>query len=170
MIFEFLDTNHIVYQRVDHPAVFTCEEADRLVPSLPGAKTKNLFLRDGKGKRHFLLSTLPEKSVDLKSLSHSLEVSGLSLASADRLQKYLGLIPGAVTLLGVFNDSSKKVEVLIDEALWARDAFLCHPLVNTSTLVLSKQSLLKFFELTGHDPRIIAVPARPTTEASLARH
>src|SRR5690349_15851592 len=117
MIFEFLDSNAIAYQRVNHPPVFTCEEAKRLVPTLAGAETKNLFLRDGRGRKHFLLSVPAEKNVDLKALSRALGISGLSLASTDRLKKYLSLEPGSVSLLGVINDSSKEVEVLIDQDL-----------------------------------------------------
>ena len=160
MIFEFLDAHKIQYRRVDHPPVFTCEEADRIVPSLPGAKTKNLFLRDGKGRKHFLLAVSSEKNVDLKALSRILGVNKLGFASADRLEKYLNLTPGAVTLLGVVHDSSKQVEVVVDSDLWSNDAFLCHPLVNTSTLLLDKMSLTRFFELTGHSPRIISIPGK----------
>jgi Ala-tRNA(Pro) deacylase len=78
-MFDFLDSHGIPYERVDHPAVFTCDEARRLVPPIDGAETKNLFLRDGKGHRHFLLSVPGEKVVDLKALSASL---GILLASA----------------------------------------------------------------------------------------
>ena len=160
MIFDFLDSNGIPYQRVDHPAVFTCEEAHRLVPELAGSATKNLFLRDGKGRRHFLLSVAPEKNVDLKALSKALNISGLSFASPERLKKYLGLDAGSVTLLGVVNDPAKHVEVLIDEALWRADVLLCHPLVNTSTLAVEREELARFFELTGHSPKIVSVPER----------
>ena len=160
MIFEFLDTNLISYQRVDHPPVFTCEEARRLVPSISGAETKNLFLRDGKGKLHFLLSVPAEKNVDLKALSSALGISGLGFASPERLKKYLGLEPGAVTLLGAINDTSKEVKILIDRELWEADTILCHPLVNTSTVSIAKEQLERFFELTGHIPQILDVPTR----------
>jgi Ala-tRNA(Pro) deacylase len=160
MIFEFLDANLISYQRVDHPPVYTCEEARRLVPSISGAETKNLFLRDGKGKLHFLLAVPAEKNVDLRSLAGVLGVSGLGFASAERLKKYLGLEPGAVTLLGAISDTSKEVQILIDRQLWESDAILCHPLVNTSTISISKEELKKFFELTGHLPQVLDVTAR----------
>ncbi|MBX7142970.1 MAG: prolyl-tRNA synthetase associated domain-containing protein [Oligoflexia bacterium] len=159
MIFDVLNKNGIQYTRVDHPPVFTCEEAARVVPKLPGAETKNLFLRDGKGRRHFLLSVGSHKSVDLKALSKLLGVSGLSLASSERLAKYLGVTPGAVSLLALINDSSRQVELLVDEELWAAEAFLCHPLVNTSTLLIAKAGMGKFFELTNHSPMIINCPA-----------
>lgn len=160
MIFDFLESNSIAFQRVDHPAVFTCEEADRLVPVLPGAKTKNLFLCDGKGRRHFLLSVRPEKAVDLKLLGEQLSAAGLRLASAERLDKHLKLNPGSVTLLGLINDRQHAVELVIDQELWQEESFLCHPLVNTSTLVIEKAELDRIFKLTGHLPRIIDVPLR----------
>jgi len=100
-IYQFLTENNIPYERYDHPPVFTCEEADRLVPELPAAKTKNLFLRDRRGRRHFLVVVGYEKVIDLKGLSPLLGVSKLSLASSERLKRFLGVDPGAVTILGV---------------------------------------------------------------------
>ena len=160
MILELLESHGITYQRVDHPPVFTCEDVRRLVPGLPGAETKNLFVRDGKGRRHFLVAVRPEKRVDLKRLGVALEVSGLRMASAERLAEFLGVETGAVTLLGAMNDTHGAVEVIIDEELWAEEAFQCHPLVNTSTFILTKEAITRFFEITGHTPRVIVVPAK----------
>jgi Ala-tRNA(Pro) deacylase len=143
--------------------VFTCEEAERLVPPLPAAKTKNLFLRDAKGHRHFLVSVGHDKVVDLRALSLSLGSSKLGLASPERLEKYLGVTPGAVTLLGVLHDRDKAVEVIIDEPLWAASAFQCHPLVNTATLVIARDGLERFFQATGHTVRVMVVPSRRET-------
>ncbi|MCL6262672.1 prolyl-tRNA synthetase associated domain-containing protein [Craterilacuibacter sp. RT1T] len=154
----FLDQHALIHQRFEHPPVFTCEEASRLCPAMPGAETKNLFLCDNKGKRHFLLSMPAENSVDLKALAPILEVKSLRMASPERLLRYLGLTPGAVTLLAAFNDAEHAVEVVIDQALWTADAVLSHPLVNTATLSLPHDSLARFFTLTGHVPRIIDVP------------
>ncbi|MFN8392854.1 MAG: prolyl-tRNA synthetase associated domain-containing protein [Bdellovibrionota bacterium] len=159
MIFELLEQNGIHYERVDHIPVYTCDEAKQHVPPLPGRELKNLFLRDGKGKKHFLLSIPAEKRVNLKALGASLGISGLGLASPERLKLYLGLEPGAVTLLGVVNDQSGSVEVLIDSDLSDADAYQCHPLVNTSTISISKSGLEKFFSLTKHTPRYINIPA-----------
>ena len=158
MIYDFLDSQGIQYQRVDHPPVNTCEEAKALVPHLAGAETKNLFLRDGKGRRHFLLSVPPYKNVSLKTLAALLEINGLSFASPERLLKHLGLTPGAVTLLGVVNDRDQAVELLIDNELWQKGALLCHPLVNTSTLRIDTADLLRVFAITGHSPRFLDVP------------
>lgn len=159
-IYEFLAQNGIEYQRQDHPAVFTCEEALRLVPPLPGAKTKNLFLRDRKGRRHFLVVVGYEKAVDLRGLTALLGVSKLGFASAERLQRYLGVDPGSVSMLGVLNDSNGEVELIVDRELWQAQAFQCHPLVNTSTLVISRDHLQRFFRATGHQVCLLDVPGR----------
>ena len=159
-IYQFLAEHDIEYERHDHPPVFTCEQADRLVPPLPAAKTKNLFVRDRKGRSHFLVVVGYEKVVDLKALSSLLGVSKLSLASPERLRRYLGLDPGSVTILGVVNDSNKEVEIIMDEGLWDSKAFRCHPLVNTSTLVISREDLQRFLNTTGHKIRILDIPGK----------
>ena len=159
VFFKFLDSHDIAYQRHDHPAVYTVEEADRLVPELPGAKTKNLFLRDDKGKRHFLVLVPSDKRVNLKALKAVLGIKRISFGSPARLKKHLGIEPGAVSLLAVFNDSDHKVEVFMDRDLWAADTFLFHPLVNTSTLVIKKAAIERFLEATGHEFNIVDIPA-----------
>jgi Ala-tRNA(Pro) deacylase len=160
MLYELLAAHGIDFRRVDHPPVYTCEQAHRLVPGLPGAETKNLFVCDGKGRRHFLVGVRPEARVDLKELGARLAVSGLRFASAQRLARCLGLEPGAVTLLAVISDPDTAVEVVIDEDLWREGAIQCHPLVNTSTLVLEKEALARFFTATGHEPLVMPVPVK----------
>ena len=157
-LLQFLEANGIGYQRCDHPAVFTVEEANRLVPSLPGAKTKNLFLRDRRGRRHFLVTLPGEKSANMKALSLQLGAKNVSFASPERLKKYLGITPGAVSMLALFNDREQMVEFFIDEELWKAEAFQCHPLVNTATLVVSKEGLETFFRATGHEVKVLALP------------
>lgn len=156
--FEFLDTHDIAYIRHDHPSVYTVEEADRLVPDLPGAKTKNLFLRDDKGWRHFLVLVPSDKRVNLKALKAVLGVKRISFGSPERLKKHLGIEPGAVSLLAVYNDGDHKVEVIMDRDLWAADTFLFHPLVNTSTLVIKKADIERFLKATGHELSVVNIP------------
>jgi Ala-tRNA(Pro) deacylase len=147
---------------IEHPPVMTVEESERLVPRLPGAKTKNLFLRDKKGARHFLVSVSHDVAVDLDALGVQLGVRRLGFASAERLMKHLGVTPGSVSLLALVNDTAHAVECVIDRRLWDADAVHAHPLVNTATLVIPHAQLERFLAATGHSARIIEVPgARP---------
>ncbi len=156
--FQFLAENGIAYERHDHPPVYTVDEASRLVPPLPGAKTKNLFLRDKKGKQHYLVVVPAGKRVDIKALSGAIGSNRLSFGSPERLKKYLGVEPGAVTLFAIFNDPEHLVELIVDQSLWQAAAFQFHPLVNTATLVISRKNLNRFIAKTGHEPKIVDVP------------
>jgi Ala-tRNA(Pro) deacylase len=160
---EWLAAHGIVYRRFEHPAVYTCEEAARLVPAeATGVHTKNLFLRDKKGRRHWLLVTTCEKAVDLKALAAAIGADTLSLASPDRLARLLGVTPGAVTVLALVNDTAHDVDVLIDRDVSAAERLRSHPLVNTATLVLERAGLERFLGLTGHRPALVEVTVRVT--------
>lgn len=159
-IFALLAKHGIPFKKFDHPAVFTCEEAERLCPSMPGTATKNLLLRDRKGARNFLVVVGYDTTTDLKGLKDLLGVDKLSFASPERLKALLGVEPGAVTLLGIVNDTEGMVEVILDDAISNAEALQCHPLVNTATLVIPRDGIVTFLEATGHTPRILAVPSR----------
>ncbi len=159
-LLSFLEARGIPYRRSSHPAVFTVAEAARRVPPLPGAKTKNLFLRDKPGRRHLLLTVPAAKAVDLAALSRALGLQRLGLASAERLGRLLGIAPGAVTPLAVVNDPEGRVELFFDEELWREEALQVHPLVNTATLVLGRESLERFLAALGRPLRCIPVPSR----------
>lgn len=161
LFFAFLAEHGIAYERCDHPPVYTVAEAARLVPPLPGAKTKNLFLRDKPGRRHFLVVVPAAKPVDLKLLSDQIGAGRLSFGSQDRLVKYLGVEPGAVTLFAVFNDPGHCVALYVDEDLGQAEAYQFHPLVNTSTLVMSREAVTRFLKLTGHRMHLVKVPEKP---------
>ena len=148
----FLDANGFTYQRVEHPAVFTCAEADEHRPAVPAVSTKNLFLCDKKGRRFFLAVTACEKMMKLDDLSTQLGAPHLRFGSEENLLRLLGVTRGAVTMMGLANDTGHAVELWIDSEIWNSEYFLSHPLVNTATLVLLKFELLRFFELTGHTP------------------
>lgn len=159
-IYRFLADHRIEYQRHDHPPVYTVADVERLVPPLPAARTKNLFLRDKKGKRHFLVIVPAQKRVDVKALGTVIGVDRLSFGSPDRLNKYLGVDPGSVTILALIRDLEHAVEVVFDESLRQEMAFQFHPLVNTSTLVVSRADLLRFLDATGHEVRNLDVPGQ----------
>jgi len=159
-IYPLLHDQGISYRRFDHPPVFTCEEAERAVPDTAAAHTKNLFLRDKKGHRHWLLVTLCEKAVDLKQVAAEIGADKLSLGSPERLSRHLGVTPGAVTVLALVHDPTHAVELLIDADVWRAEAIRAHPLVNTATLVIQQLDLRRFLEHTGHVPRVIPVSSR----------
>ena len=152
---EFLIAHGIDLQRHEHAPVMTVEEAERLVPVLPGAKTKNLFLRDAKGHRHFLVTLAHDRVVDLRALGESIGAGRLGFASPERLRKYLGISPGSVSLLALCNDRSRAVDLIIDRVLWQSPALQAHPLVNTATMVMSHANLVAFLAATGHEPRVM---------------
>jgi Ala-tRNA(Pro) deacylase len=113
--------------------------------------TKNLFLCDKKARRFFLAVTACEKTVKLDVLASQLGVANLRFASEENLRRLLGVTRGAVTMMGLANDTEHQVELWIDAGIWQGEYFLSHPLVNTATLILAKTELERFFALTGHE-------------------
>jgi Ala-tRNA(Pro) deacylase len=140
-------TNH------EHAAVFTVEEAKALRGELTGGHIKNLFLRNKK-EEMWLVVAEEDKKIDLKALGERLGAGKLSFGSADRLLRYLGVLPGAVTPFGIINDTDRKVKVVLDRDLMGFDIVNAHPLVNTMTTALAPQDLVRFLEAEGHAPLI----------------
>lgn len=139
---------------VSHPPVYTVEEAKAHRDDLPGGHTKNLFLKDKKG-RMFLVTADEDRDIDLKSLRDKLGCKPLSFASAERLMTYLGVEPGSVTPLAVVNDSEGAVTMALDRSLLAHPWINVHPLVNTATTALVPTDLVRFLEICGHPPLMI---------------
>jgi Ala-tRNA(Pro) deacylase len=166
-IYVLLRDHGIDYRRYDHAPVFTCDEAERAVADAAAAHTKNLFLRDKKGLRHWLLVTLCEKVVDLMQVAERIGADRLSLGSPERLAKYLGVTPGAVTILALANDPAHAVGLVVDNDVWEAEAIRAHPLVNTATLVIPRLDLRRFLQHTGHVAQVI--PLRGTPKAELPR-
>ena len=153
----YLDRQSIPYKHTTHPPVYTCEQAEQYRPVLPGVSTKNLFLRDKK-RCFYLLMTACEKQVDLKQLGIQQEAAKLHFGDEGSLQDLLGVTPGAVSVLGLVNDRSHQVKLWVDSSIWEGENFLCHPLVNTATLVVSRADMLRFFRLIDHSPQVITIP------------
>jgi len=159
-VYTLLDSLDIRYERYDHAPVFTCDEADAAVPNHAAVQTKNLFLRDKRGRRHFLLVTTCEKAVDIKRFADQIDADHLSFGSPERLAKYLGVTPGSVTVLGLMNDTAGAVELYVDAEVWAARSWRCHPLINSVTLVITRLDIEKFLAKTGHAPRVLQLEAR----------
>lgn len=156
-LFAFLAELGIATRTTDHAPVFTVEESRSLRGGIPGAHTKNLFLRDGK-RNHFLVCAEEGAAVDLKRLRARVGArGGLSFASAEALREHLGVTPGAVSLLAAINDRSGTVKVFVDEDLLAADQVNCHPLTNARTTSIAVADLVLFLRATGHEPTPISL-------------
>jgi len=150
-LLHFLDKHKLAYQRVEHPPVYTCTEAEQYNLDLPTISIKNLLLCDKKEECFYLVVTLCVNNLDLKHLAVQFQASRLHFASEQILERLLGASRGAVTMMGLVNDVDHQVELWMDAQVWEGENFLCPALVNTATLVLSKESLHRFFELSGHE-------------------
>lgn len=150
----YLEERGIESSTVEHPPVFTVEEARRLRGDLPGAHSKSLFLRNKKG-RMWLVVTLEDRPIDLKELGVRLESGRLSFGSPERLMRYLGVIPGAVTPFAVINDQEGVVTVALDRQMLEVEPLNFHPLDNTKTTAISTASLIRFLNATGHTPQLL---------------
>ncbi len=149
-VYAALDELGIEYTRYEHPPVYTVEEAQQYWKDIKGAHAKNLFLRNNKGNRHFLVVLEQSKSADLKDLSAKLAAGKLSFASERRLQEHLGLETGAVSPFGIINDEKKAVTLVLDRSLQKQESVNFHPNVNTATINLSFKDFEKFLKHCGN--------------------
>jgi Ala-tRNA(Pro) deacylase len=158
-LFARLEQLGIAERTVEHPPVFTVEEAKALRGNLPGHHIKNLFLRNKK-EEMWLVVALEDRAIDLKRLGEVLGAGRLSFGSALRLKRHLGVEPGSVTPLALINDESRSVRLVLDRGLvdGHGEPVNVHPLVNTMTTAMASADLLRFFEATGHAPRWLDFP------------
>ena len=145
-----------------HEAVFTVEESSKLDREIPGAHTKNLFIRTKKGDKgnFYLVVMLQDKSLDLKALAEQLSEGKFSFGSDKRLMAKLGLTPGSVTPFGVINPTAQDVQVILDADMMEHELLNYHPLINTMTTTIKNADFIKFLEKTGHSPKILKLPKR----------
>jgi Uncharacterized conserved protein len=154
-VFMKLQELNIPYEVIHHPAVYTMEEIDEIGLNEEGDIVKNLFLRDDKGRNHYLVTLDKDKKADLVKLREQLGSTKLGFASAERLEKYLDLSKGAVSPLGIINDATRTVNMVFDKDLVGRERIGVHPNDNTATVYLSFDNLKKIIEKNGN--RIIYV-------------
>jgi Ala-tRNA(Pro) deacylase len=160
-VYDLLDKLGIAYQRVDHEATMTmeaCEEVDRIL----GDDTticKNLFLCNRQETNFYLLLMPGDKPFKTKDLSAQINSARLSFAKPEYMEKYLDITPGSVSVMGLMNDSEKKVQLLIDEDVMKEPYFGCHPCINTSSLKFATEDLTrKIIPALGHDPITVSLP------------
>lgn len=149
-VYAVLEELGIPYEKHAHPPVYTVEQAVAQWKGIKGAHCKNIFVRNKKGNRHYLIIVEHLKKVDLTALSKRLGQSRFSFASPERMKKYLGLEPGSVSPFGLVNDEGKEVKVIIDADLRDVESINFHPNVNTATLTIAFSDFRKFLESCGN--------------------
>lgn len=137
----------------EHEPVFTVEQARALRGEIPGGHCKNLFLKDKKGAL-WLVVCLEDAVIDLKALPAMIGAARISFGKAELLGKVLGVEPGSVTPFALINDTTHQVNVVLDAKMMEHDVVSYHPLVNTATVTLTPDDLLKFISSCGHEPQI----------------
>jgi Ala-tRNA(Pro) deacylase len=158
-LFRFLDELGIAHKTTYHEPVFTVAESVALRDEIPGGHTKNLFLKDKKDQ-YFLLTVEENATVDLKTVHQIVGgASKFSFGRAEKLMEYLGVVPGAVTAFGVFNDAGSNVTIVLDAELMKNDIINCHPLTNDATTSIGRDDLIRFVEATGHTANVLKVTA-----------
>jgi Ala-tRNA(Pro) deacylase len=154
-VYAALDALGVRYERYEHPAVFNAEDASKIWDPIPGTQCKNLFLRNKKGDRHYLVILEISKRADLKDLVKVVGDDRLSFGSADRLMARLGLTPGSVSPFGLINDADGSVRVILDRDLRGRERLIFHPNINTASVVVSWADLEKFLATRPNPVRLV---------------
>lgn len=153
-LLSFLGGLGISHSTVDHPAVFRVGEGEEIKAALPGAHTKNLFLKDAKG-RLWLISAMGETKIDLKRLHHVIGSARLSFGAAELMEEVLGVTPGSVTAFALVNDTQRRVSFVLDRALAQADVVNFHPLTNTATTGVSREGFRRFLAAVGVEPLVV---------------
>ena len=157
-LFEKLADMGIATTTVEHPPAFTVEDVSGIADGLPGAHTKNLFLKSEDGDL-VLVVAKSSTNVDLKHLAKRLGVGRFSFGKPDLLMQHLGVTPGSVTAFAIANDRSGRVKLVFDQELTRAESINCHPLENTATTNIARDDLLRFIRGAGREPRIMSLTA-----------
>jgi Ala-tRNA(Pro) deacylase len=153
-LLDWFAANDIAHTTHDHAAVFRVEEGLELKAALPGAHTKNLFLKDKKG-RLWLISARQDTVIDLKQAHKTIGADRLSFGNEGLMWETLGVRPGSVTALGLINDADRRVTFILDKALWDADIVNFHPLTNTATTALDQAAFRRVLALLGREPMVV---------------
>ena len=153
-LFTVLDRLEIAHHTLDHAPVFTVEESESIKAGMPGGHSKNLFLKDKKG-RLVLISALHDTQIALNQLHKRLGTARFSFGRAELLEDKLGVQPGSVTAFAILNDPDHEVRFILDAALMAHEIVNFHPLKNNATTAISRDDLIKFVRALGREPEIL---------------
>jgi Ala-tRNA(Pro) deacylase len=153
-LFAFLDAHGVDHVTCEHEAVFRVEEGESIKAALPGAQTKNLFLKDAKDQL-WLISAEQSAAIDLKRLPAVIGSARLSFGSSERMWTALGVTPGSVTALALINDVDRRVRFVLDARLAASERVHFHPLTNTATTAISRAGFRRFLAALDIAPLIV---------------
>jgi len=154
-VIEILEKLNIDFELHEHPPVPSVEEALPYWNQIDATHCKNLFFRNHKGNRHYLVILRHDRLLNIRDLEQRLKQGKISFASQNRMEKYLGLTGGSVSVFGLINDSENHIHLFLDEALEKAERITFHPNENTSTLVISRASLLAFLQWSGNSYEFI---------------
>ena len=147
----------IAFERHEHPPVPTVEEAERYWAGIDATHCKNLFLRNQKGDRHYLVVLKHSKKADLRAVADQIGDGKLSFASPERLMKHLGLTPGSVSPFGLIHDRDHAVRVVLDRDLKSAERLSFHPNINTVTFVVGAADFARFLQEAGNRVQYVAI-------------
>jgi Ala-tRNA(Pro) deacylase len=156
-VISYLNDLDIPFELYEHPPVPTVEEALPYWKDIDAAHCKNLFFRNHKGNRHYLVILEHRRQLNIKDLEQKLKQGKISFASPKRMERYLGLSAGSVSAFGIINDHENHVHLFLDEALQSATRISFHPNENNATLVISFASFLRFLETSGNSYEFIAL-------------
>ena len=156
-VIHYLEQHQIPFEIYEHPPVPTVEEALPYWKDIDANHCKNLFFRNHKGNRHYLVILDHRRQLNIRDLEQKLKQGKISFASPKRMEKYLGLSAGSVSAFGIINDHENHVHLFIDSALQSADYISFHPNENDATLVISFSSFLRFLESSGNTWEFMAL-------------
>ena len=157
-VYNYLNGRNIWYEITEHEAVYHMAEISAVMLPYPEADAKNLFVRDDKKRNYYLITVKGDKRVDLKEIKRKNNTRPLSFASEDDLKTIMGLIPGAVTPLGILNDTDCKVQVFIDKEFMDESGLIgVHPNENTATVWLRTEDLMSIIKEHGNELRLVEI-------------
>ncbi|MFH0759369.1 MAG: prolyl-tRNA synthetase associated domain-containing protein [Bacteroidota bacterium] len=154
-VFQVLDSLDIPYEIHEHPPVPTVEEALPYWKQIDATHCKNLFFRNHKGNRHYLVILRHDRQLNIRDLEQRLKQGKISFASPQRMERYLGLSGGSVSVFGLINDQENHVHLFLDAVLQNAKKISFHPNENTATVVISVESFLRFLEWSGNSHEFI---------------
>jgi len=154
-VYDFLDKLGIDYEYYEHDEAPTIEIASQFYRGEGTTLCKNLFFRNHKGNRHYLVIMESTHAMDIHSIEKMLHEGKLSFASPERMMRYLGVKPGSVSLFNLVNDTNKEVILFVDSKLLTAEKVSFHPNDNRASLVISSSDMLKFINNCGNSYRIL---------------